>query len=90
MKKVLFLWDVKSRGTPATLFYRELKGYNYKTKSGKQHSEGLLDELPEEVWNFVCRSALLVEEKHAKEIAKLFKRYDTHLNWKKFIVKEGE
>lgn len=90
MRKVLFLWDVKSRGTPATLFYRELKGYNYKTKSGKRHSEGLLDELPEEVWNFVCRSALLVEEEHAKEIANLFKRYDTHLNWKKFVVKEGE
>ena len=88
MKKVLLLWDVKSRGSPATLFYRELRGYNYKTKSGKRHSEGVLDELPEDVWDFVSRSALLVEEEHVKKVLKVFKKYDSHLKWKKFVVKE--
>ena len=90
MAKILLLWDVKSKGTPATLFYRELRGYNYKTKSGKCHSDGILDELPEDVWDFVSRSALLVEKGHATKILKVFKKYDSHLEWKKFIVTEEE
>ncbi len=88
MKKILLLWDVKSRGTPATCFYRELKGYDYKTKSGKRHSSGILDELPDNVWDFVSRSALLVDKGHAEEVVEIFKKYDTHLEWKKFVVKE--
>lgn len=88
MNKILLLWDVKSRGSPATLFYRELRGYDYKTKSGKKHTEGILDELPEECWDFVSRSALLVEEKHATRIVKIFQKYDSHLRWKKFTVRE--
>ncbi|KXB06226.1 hypothetical protein AKJ53_01020 [candidate division MSBL1 archaeon SCGC-AAA382F02] len=88
MKKVLLLWDIKSKGSPATLFYRELRGYDYKTKSGKRHSEGILDELPEEVWDFVSRSALLVNKKHAEKVEKVFKKYDSCLKWKKFVVKE--
>ena len=90
MKKILILWDVKSRGSPATLFYRELRGYDYKTKSGKSHSEGILDELPDDCWNFVNRSALLVEEEHAKKVVKVFKKFDQHLKWRKFVVKEEE
>lgn len=89
MKKILLLWDVKSRGSPATRFYRELRGYDYKTKSGKCHSQGILDELPDEVWDFVSRSALLVDKDHSSRVVKVFKKYDSHLKWKKFVV-EGE
>lgn len=88
MKKVLLLWDIKSKGSKATLFYRELRGYDYKTKSGKRHSNGLLDELPRDVWDFVSRSALLINKKHATKVEKVFKKYDSHLRWKKFIVEE--
>lgn len=88
--KVLLLWDIKSKGSKATLFYRELRGYDYKTKSGKRHSEGILDKLPEDVWDFVSRSALVVERNHARKVEKIFKKYDSHLKWKKFIVKEEE
>ncbi|MFP4005656.1 MAG: hypothetical protein ACLFUR_02935 [Candidatus Hadarchaeia archaeon] len=87
-EKVLLLWDIKSKGSKATLFYRELRGYNYKTKSGKRHSEGILDKLPEDVWDFVSRSALVVERNHARKVEKIFKKYDSHLKWKKFIVEE--
>lgn len=86
MKKVLFIWDVKSRGSPATLFYRALRGYNYKTKSGKSHSTGILDDLPEDAWDFVNRSALLVDKKYVLRIEKVFKRFDTHIDWKKYKV----
>lgn len=90
MKKILLLWDVKTRGSPATLFYRELRGYNYKTKSGKCHSEGILDKLPDNGWDFVSRSALLVNKKHAPKVVKLFRKYDSHLKWKKYIVEDEE
>ena len=90
MKKVLLLWDVKTKGSKATLFYRELRGYDYKTKSGKCHTNGILDELPEDVWDFVSRSALLVEKKYAEEIEKIFEKYDSNLKWKKFVVVEEE
>ncbi|KXB05178.1 hypothetical protein AKJ49_01340 [candidate division MSBL1 archaeon SCGC-AAA382A03] len=90
MKKILLLWDIKSKGSKATLFYRELRGYDYKTKSGKCHSEGILDELPDEVWDFVSRSALLVDKKYASEVERIFEKYDSHLKWKKFIVVEKE
>ncbi len=88
MTKVLILWDIKSKGSKATLFYRDLRGYDYKTKSGKKHSEGILDELPEDKWNFVSRSALLIEKTHAKKVEKIFKKYDSHLKWRKFHVEE--
>lgn len=90
MTKILLLWDIKSKGSKATLFYRELRGYDYKTKSGKRHSDGILDELPEDVWDFVSRSALLIERKHASKIERVFKKYDSNLKWKKFIVEEEE
>lgn len=90
MKKVLYLWDIKSKGSEATLFYRELRGYDYKTKSGKRHTEGILDKLPDEVWDFVSRSALLIDRKHVSEIESIFEKYDSHLRWKKYIVKEEE
>ncbi|KXB00399.1 hypothetical protein AKJ48_00910 [candidate division MSBL1 archaeon SCGC-AAA261O19] len=88
MRKILLIWDVKSRGTPATSFYRELRGYDYKTKSGKCHTDGVLDELPEDVWDFVSRSALIVEKNHVKKIEKVFKKYGTHLEWVKYEVRE--
>lgn len=89
-KKVLFLWDVKSRGSPATLFYRALRGYDYKTKSGKSHSDGILDELPKDGWDFVSRSALLVKRKHVLKVEKVFKEFDAHVEWKKFEIMEKE
>jgi len=86
MRKVLLIWDVKSRGSPATLFYRALNGYDYPTKSGKNHSDGILDDLPEGVWEFVSRSALMVESKHANKVERVFKEFSMHVEWKKFEV----
>ena len=84
--KVLLVWDVKSKGSPATRFYRELCGYDYVTKKGKSHSNGVLDELPPGVWEFVSRSALAVDRKHASKVVKVFKKFDTHVKWRKFEV----
>jgi hypothetical protein len=86
MPKVLIIWDVKSRGSPATLFYRALCGYDYKTKEGRNHSPGILDELPEDVWEFINRSTLLIEDEYAKLVEKIFKEFDEHLVWHKFLV----
>lgn len=90
MPKILIIWDVKSRGSPATLFYRALSGYNYKTKAGRSHSPGILDELPEEVWDFINRSTLLIEEEYAKLVEKIFKEFNEHLDWYKFVVESEE
>jgi hypothetical protein len=79
---------VKSKGTPATLFYRALSGYDYKTKSGRAHSPGILDELPEDVWEFINRSTLLIEEEYAKLVEEIFKEFDRHLKWFKFEIAE--
>ncbi len=87
MERVLLLWDIKTKGSKATLFYRELRGYDYKTKSGKKHTDGILDEIPKDVWDFVNRSALLIDKDHAKKVERIFKKYDSHLKWKKFVVK---
>lgn len=86
MAKVLIIWDVKSRGSPATLFYRALCGYDYKTKSGRNHSPGILDELPEDVWEFVNRSTLLIEDEYAKLVEKVFREFSEHLIWRMFEV----
>jgi hypothetical protein len=89
MVKILIVWDVKSRGTPATTFYRALLGYDYKTKSGRTHSPGILDELPEDVWEFINRSTLLIEKEYAKLVEEIFKEFDEHLRWFKFEIAEG-
>jgi hypothetical protein len=86
MRRILLVWDVKSRGSPATLFYRALCGYDYQTKSGRSHSPGILDELPEDVWEFVNRSTLLIEEEYARMVERIFKEFDEHLIWRKFLV----
>ncbi len=86
MAKVLLVWDVKSRGSPATRFYRELCGYDYETKRGKTHTAGVLDELPDDDWEFVSRSALVVERRHSTKVVKIFKKYATHVEWRKFKV----
>jgi hypothetical protein len=86
MKKILLIWDVKSKGSPATLFYRALSGYDYQTKSGKSHSAGILDEIPDDVWEFINRSTLLIEEEYAKMVEEIFKEFDKHLVWHKFEV----
>lgn len=86
MRKILIIWDVKTRGSPATLFYRALSGYDYPTKSGKSHSNGILDEIPDDVWKFVNRSTLLIEEEYAKLVEKIFKEFKEHLDWHKFEV----
>jgi len=90
MKKILLVWDVKSRGSPATLFYRALSGYDYTTKSGRSHSPGILDELPDDVWEFVNRSALLIEEEYGRMVEKIFKDFAEHLVWRKFFVEVEE
>ncbi|MCD6248338.1 MAG: hypothetical protein J7J17_02695 [Hadesarchaea archaeon] len=88
--KVLFVWDVKSRGSPATRFYRELCGYDYETIKGKSHSNGVLDELPKGKWEFVSRSALLVDERYASRVVSVFRKFDEYIEWKNFRVVEGE
>ncbi|MGQ9788630.1 MAG: hypothetical protein ACUVQM_04940 [Candidatus Hadarchaeaceae archaeon] len=88
MRKILLVWDVKSRGSPATLFYRALCGYDYETKSGRNHSPGILDEIPEDVWEFINRSTLLIEEGYAKMVERIFKEFTEHLVWYKFVVEE--
>ncbi|MFH1821311.1 MAG: hypothetical protein ABH852_02575 [Methanobacteriota archaeon] len=90
MKKILLIWDVKSRGSPATLFYRALSGYDYTTKSGRIHSPGILDELPEDVWEFISRSTLLIEEEYARMVERIFKEFTKHLVWHKFLVEVEE
>lgn len=86
MAKVLLVWDVKSKGSPATRFYRELCGYDYETKRGRTHSAGILDELPAGDWEFVSRSALVVERRHASKVVGVFKKYDTYVEWRKFKI----
>jgi hypothetical protein len=88
MAKILIIWDVKARGSPATLFYRALCGYDYKTKSGKRHSPGVLDQLPEDVWDFINRSTLLIEEEYARVVERVFKEFEDYLNWFRFRVAE--
>ena len=88
MRKVILVWDVKSRGSPATLFYRALKGYDYRTKTGRTHTPGILDELPEDVWEFVSQSTLLIEEEYARTVERIFKEFNEHLVWHRFLVEE--
>ena len=82
----MLIWDVKSRGSPATLFYRALVGYDYPTKAGKNHSAGVLDEIPDDVWEFINRSALLIEQEYAEMVEKIFKEFNEHLRWHRFEV----
>lgn len=86
MRKILLVWDVKTRGSPATMFYRALSGYNYETKTGMSHSKGILDEIPKDVWELVSRSTLLIEEEYAKLVEKIFKEFNEHLRWHRFEV----
>lgn len=86
VRKVLFIWDVKSEGSPLALFCRVLKGYNYETESGRSHSSGILDELPEGTWEIVGGNALVVEKKHAARVERLFKEFSAHVEWRKFEV----
>ncbi|MBA7597517.1 hypothetical protein ES703_04520 [subsurface metagenome] len=86
MRKILLVWDVKTRGSPATLFYRALSGYDYPTKAGRGHSAGVLDEIPDDVWEFINRSTLLIEEEYAMVVEKIFKEFSKHLVWHRFEV----
>ncbi|MEW6592959.1 MAG: hypothetical protein AB1305_04710 [Candidatus Hadarchaeota archaeon] len=88
MPKIIIVWDVKSRGTPATEFYRALFGYNYDTRVGRSHSNGVLDDLPGDVWERVSQSVLLIEEEYARMVEKIFKEFDEHLKWFRFRVEE--
>jgi hypothetical protein len=90
MAKVILLWDVKKRGSQATLFYRALRGYEYRIKGGRRHSPGILDRLPEECWRFVTRSSLLIEEEYAEEVERVFREFERILEWVKFRVAEVE
>ncbi len=86
MVRVLLIWDVKTRGSPATRFYRDLSGYDYETKSGKSHTDGVLDELPGDGWEFVSRSALVVEERYESKVVKVFKDNSAHVEWKRYRI----
>lgn len=88
MTKILIVWDVKARGTPATTFYRALFGYDYKTKAGRNHSSGALDELPDEAWELISQSTLLIEEEYAKIVEQIFREFARHLEWFRFEVAE--
>jgi len=88
MPKILIVWDVKSRGSPATKFYRALFGYNYETLSGTNHSNGALDKMPDDVWELVNQSVLLIEEEYARMVEKIFKEFNEHLTWCRFMVEE--
>jgi hypothetical protein len=90
MTKVVVLWDVKVRGSRATLFYRALRGYDYRTKEGRRHSPGILDQLPGDSWEFVNRSALLIEEEYAEFVERVFREFEKILEWVKFRVAEVE
>ncbi|MCS7131325.1 MAG: hypothetical protein NZ934_01135 [Hadesarchaea archaeon] len=87
MKKILLIWDVKSGGSPATSFYRALRGYDYRSKSGKSHSNGVLDELPEGVWEFVSRSAIIVERRYTERVEQVFRQFSGHVIWRRFEVR---
>ena len=82
----MLIWDVKSRGSPATFFYRALRGYNYPTKMGKSHSSGVLDELPDGTWEFTSRSALLIDRVYAVKVERVFKEFKKHVVWHRFEV----
>lgn len=86
MRKVLLIWDVKSRGSPATLFYRALRGYDYPTKAGRGHSAGVLDELPTGGWEFVSRSAMVVDIKYSGRVERVFREFSEHVIWRRFEV----
>ncbi|MDH5685482.1 MAG: hypothetical protein OEY73_03000 [Hadesarchaea archaeon] len=86
MRKILLVWDVKTRGSPATFFYRALRGYDYPTKAGRSHSAGILDEIPDDVWEFINRSTLLIEEEYAKMVEEIFKEFNKYLVWHRFEV----
>ena len=83
---MLIVWDVKCRGTPATRFYRALFGYDYRTKHGTAHSNGVLDEIPRECWEFVSRSALLIEKRYARLVEEVFREFEEVLKWMRFEV----
>lgn len=82
----MLIWDVKSRGSPATLFYRALRGYDYPTKAGRGHSAGVLDELPAGVWEFVSRSAMVVDIKYSGKVERVFREFNEHVLWRRFEV----
>ncbi len=86
MPKVLIVWDVKCRGTPATRFYRALFGYDYKTKNGIAHSNGVLDQIPRECWEFVNRSTLLIEKRYARLVEEVCREFEEVLKWMRFEV----
>ena len=86
MPRILLIWDVKTRGTPATRFYRELSGYDYENKAGKSHTDGALDELPKESWEFVSRSVLSIEEGYETRVVKVFKDNSAHVEWKRYKI----
>ncbi len=86
MPRILLIWDVKTRGTPATRFYRELSGYDYETKTGKAHTDGALDKIPEDSWEFISRSALSIEEEDETRVVKVFKNNSAHVEWKRYKV----
>ena len=88
MARILIVWDVKTRGSPATFFYRALKGYDYNTKAGRTHTPGVLDEMPEDAWEFVNQSTLLIEEEYARMVERIFKEFTEHLVWHRYLIEE--
>jgi hypothetical protein len=70
------------------MFYRALSGYDYETKTGRNHTPGVLDEMPEDAWEFVGRSTLLIEEEYSKLVEEILKEFNEHLKWLKFEVME--
>ncbi len=80
MSEVLFVWDADSSSSKRRSFYRRLSGY----KNGDYVYEGLLDDLPDEDWDWLNESTLLVKPEQADRIRGLLREFNDILRWHEF------
>lgn len=83
-EKVLVVWDAESGSSRRRAFYKKLSGYS----QGDYYYPGVLDELPEQSWNWINRSTLVVEKEEARKVRELLSEFDDVLDWHEFIVVE--
>lgn len=81
--RTLFVWDADTSSSRRRMFYKRLSGYS----QGGYTYEGVLDELPEESWNRINMSTLLVEG-NGQKLRELFEEFDEILDWHEFEVRE--
>lgn len=46
----------------------------------------MLDELPEGMWEFVSRSAMVIDIKYSGKVERVFKEFSEHVTWRRFEV----